>query len=88
MKKPNYQPRAVGKTQRSRLLRFLNTGKGLTGVEMTERYGTKNPSATVTMLNKAGWSIRSYKPYSKGHVTYRMDGLFLAIPRKYRATAA
>lgn len=58
-KAPDYQPKKVCLTQRARLLKAFDRGASLTSGQIAKRFGAANPTATITMLKKMGWKIKT-----------------------------
>jgi hypothetical protein len=62
-------------TKQSRLLEALRSGEELTSTEITERFGIKNPTATVSDLRFSGFAIyANQRKTTSGTVTtkYRL----------------
>lgn len=79
-------------TKTNRLLKALREGNELTAAQITQRFGIKNPSATVSDLRYAGFAVYA-NPHTdtKGRVTtkYRIGTPSReVVAAGYRALAA
>lgn len=79
-------------TKSSRLLEALRSGEQLTAVQISERFGIKNPTATVSDLRFSGFAIyANQRKDSNGRVTtkYRLGTPSRAVVAAgYRALAS
>lgn len=78
-------------TKQSRLLEALRTGEQLTAPQISQRFGIKNPTATVSDLRYNGFAVYANKHTdTKGRVTtkYRLGNPSRAVVAAgYRALA-
>jgi len=58
-------------TKQSQLLEALRTGEQLTATEITQRFGIKNPTATVSDLRFNGFAVYTNQRKNKP-TTYRL----------------
>lgn len=58
-------------TKQSQLLEALRTGEQLTATEITQRFGIKNPTATVSDLRFNGFAVYANQRKNKP-TTYRL----------------
>lgn len=66
-------------TKSSRLLEALRSGEQLTSAQISERFGIKNPTATVSDLRFAGFAIyANQRKDSNGRVTTNIVSVLLA----------
>lgn len=79
-------------TKSSRLLEALRSGEQLTSAQISERFGIKNPTATVSDLRFSGFAIyANQRKDSNGRVTtrYRLGTPSRAVVAAgYRALAS
>jgi hypothetical protein len=85
IKSPDYNPRNVCKTQRAKLLRAFDRGASLSCDQIKKRFGTANPSATISTLKKMGWVIKA--DYTDFDTKYYLDS-FQPVPEKFTKVGA
>lgn len=60
------------KTQKTEVLRYLQTHKGLTRLQATDKFGCQNLPDVIYQLRKLGWDIQAESITKKnryGHTT-------------------